>query len=243
MTKIDNFTREEFEKIVQNSSTFSEISIAAGYSKNSTATEQIKKKCEQWNISLEHLTGYKKSNKELTFEDIFIENSQVAQSSLRRYYLKGEYSPYVCSICGQPAEWNGKPLSLTLDHINGDNKDNRLENLRWVCPNCDRQLPTFCGKNIKHRYNAREKNFCVDCGKEIVAGSERCLECHHKTQYHCEHPSREELKDLIRNFSFVELGKRYGVSDNAIRKWCLKEGLPTKKSEIKVISDEDWLLI
>lgn len=58
-----------------------------------------------------------------------------------------------------------------------------------------------------------------------------------------ERPSREELKNLIRTVSFCELGRRYGVSDNTIRKWCAFEKLPFKKSEIKSYSDEEWNLI
>ena len=55
------------------------------------------------------------------------------------------------SICGQLPIWNSKELTLTLDYINRNNKDNRLSNLSWVCPNCDRQLDTFAGKNlVKH---------------------------------------------------------------------------------------------
>lgn len=115
--------------------------------------------------------------------------------------------------------------------------------MRWVCPNCDRQLPTFCSKNTKNRYNAREKNYCVDCGIEITPGSDRCLSCHHKTQYQCEHPTREELKKLIREKSFVEIGRMYGVSDNAIRRWCTKEKLPKSKKEIQGYSDKEWEVI
>ena len=64
--------------------------------------------------------------------------------------LTGGNALYKCSICGQEPFWNGKPLTLTLDHINGKNHDNELSNLRWVCPNCDRQLDTFGYKNVKN---------------------------------------------------------------------------------------------
>jgi hypothetical protein len=54
--------------------------------------------------------------------------------------------PYVCSECGQLPEWNGKPLVLQVDHINGDPTDNRPENLRFLCPNCHTQTDTFAGR-------------------------------------------------------------------------------------------------
>ena len=81
---------------------------------------------------------------------------------------------------------------------------------------------------------------CIDCGKIISKGSTRCIECSHKLTYKCEHPNREVLKELIRVKTFVEIGKLYGVSDNCVRKWCKKYELPSKKNEIKLISDQDW---
>lgn len=54
-------------------------------------------------------------------------------------------------------------------------------------------------------------------------------------------PSREELKGLLRLKSFVEIGKDYGVSDNAVRRWCKSYNLPTKMSDIKSINPNDWL--
>lgn len=54
-----------------------------------------------------------------------------------------------CSECGISGEWNGKELTLQLDHINGINNDNSLENLRILCPNCHSQTNTYAGKNKK----------------------------------------------------------------------------------------------
>jgi hypothetical protein len=67
------------------------------------------------------------------------------KSRLRRLGLLQD----VCAVCGMPPEWNGQPLVLRLDHQNGIRNDNRLENLRLVCPNCDSQLPTFAGRNSR----------------------------------------------------------------------------------------------
>lgn len=89
-----------------------------------------------------------------------------------------------------------------------------------------------------------EKYFCTDCGKEISSHAKRCDFCEKERRennfHQCHSISREELKDLIRNKTFVEIGKMYNVSDNAIKKWCDKFNLPRKKKEIKSYSDEEW---
>ena len=68
----------------------------------------------------------------------------------------------------------------------------------------------------------------------------RCKECNDSHQRVVNRPSREVLKQLIRTTPFTTLGKRYGVSDNAVRKWCKMYNLPFKSSEIKKISDFEW---
>ena len=92
----------------------------------------------------------------------------------------------------------------------------------------------------------KEKNFCIDCGIEISKGSVRCLKCNnkrYKVPLEDMLVTREELKNLIRTTSFIQIGKQFNVSDNAIRKWCDKFNLPRKKAEIKSYSDEEWELI
>ena len=86
----------------------------------------------------------------------------------------------------------------------------------------------------------KQKHYCVDCGVEIRTNAERCVDCAHKAQRKCERPTRDELKTLIRENSFVFIGKMYGVSDSAVKKWCKLYSLPAKKSEIKQFSNEDW---
>lgn len=61
-----------------------------------------------------------------------------------------------CSICGL-TDWLRKPISLVMDHINGVNNDHRLENLRFLCPNCNSQQDTFAGRNKRLRSQARRE--------------------------------------------------------------------------------------
>lgn len=77
----------------------------------------------------------------------------------------------ICSICGI-SEWQGQPAPLICDHINGDTKDNRVENFRLVCCNCDAQLPTYKSKN-RGKGRSYDKEYHRKRGR-VVDGS--CLE-------------------------------------------------------------------
>lgn len=85
--------------------------------------------------------------------------------------------------------------------------------------------------------------YCSFCGVEVSKGAKRCRKCADKHQQTVERPTRDKLKELIRTKPFTEIGKNYGVSDNAIRKWCKIYNLPSKKADIRKINDEEWLLI
>ena len=86
---------------------------------------------------------------------------------------------------------------------------------------------------------------CLDCGKPISYGAARCVRCaaidNHKDM--SKRPERDTLKSQIRNLPFTKIGEMYGVTDNAIRKWCDFYKLPRKKSEIKGYTDEEWTLL
>ena len=233
-TKLDNFTDEDFIAIIKDSTSMREAQKRFGYYGSGSNSKVIKNRCEELGITTEHFTGVAKNNIKRTEDNIFIKDSTANQTTLRTWYLKGNYTEYKCSICGQEPFWNGKELTLTLDHINGINNDDRLENLRWVCPNCDRQLDTFCSKNISHKkYNAREKNYCVDCGKEICYEATRCNECQGKKLRKIERPNKEQLYELLKNNSFVKVGQMYNVSDNTIRKWCIAYGMSNHSKDYK----------
>lgn len=241
-TIMDSISDEEFSNIVESSSSLREIASRCGYSNNSGASSNIvKRRIEKQGLDFQstHVPNIQRTD-----EEIFIEDSPVSQSVLRQHYKNGNYSEYKCAICGLKPVWSGQELVLTLDHINGKNHDDRLENLRWVCPNCDRQLDTFAGRNIKYQ---KSEKYCVDCGAPIIHSSTRCPVCAAKERGFQERrairPDRDTLKFLIRTQSFVQIGTQYGVSDNTIRKWCDAEGLPRKKKEIAQFSDKEWLMV
>lgn len=92
---------------------------------------------------------------------------------------------------------------------------------------------------MKTSSNNKGQRYCIDYKKEIVPNALRCRECFNKHRVVETPINKKELKSLIRIKSFVEIGKLYNVSDNAIRKWCIKCGLPSKRKNIRVFSDEE----
>lgn len=92
-------------------------------------------------------------------------------------------------------------------------------------------------RNVVYR---KEKQYCKYCGMEISYKANLCNKCYALSQRKVERPNRTELKSLIRKNPFTKIGEIYGVTDNAIRKWCKGYNLPSKVSEIKKISDKEW---
>lgn len=226
--------------LIENSTCMSELIQKLGYTTH-TGSNYITVKKYLEKLDLPQPTGYYTYytyRHILSDQEIFCNHSTASQSALRKRYKNKNISQYKCAICGLDPVWNNKPLVLTLDHINGHHHDNRLENLRWVCPNCDRQLDTYAGKNLKNvkkirSHPLKKKHICKDCGKEISNSATRCVECFHKFLRRAERPDKDTLQNLITTNSFVQIGEMYGVSDNAVRKWCKSYDLPYKYKDIK----------
>lgn len=234
---VDNYSEKELRDIIKSSCTMAEVIKKLGYKTvNGSNHITVKKRIEKYNISTSHFQYCPPEKR--TFENIFCINSTASQHVVRTWF-KRISDDSICEICGQQKTWNNKPLIMILDHKNQDTHDHRIINLRWICPNCWSQLPQFTGKNNANREHyksvvslKRRKKICPVCNfNEINVASKQCRECFLKERRK-KIPKKEELEKVIYQKSFVQIGKQYGVTDNAVRKWCKQYGLPYRYGEL-----------
>lgn len=169
--KIYKLSDEQFVELLKKSSTISEVLFKLGYTikGNSWGYSQVKRRMNDLNLDHSIFKGKSaviKTTKlnNVRKEDILKENCKHQRTVLRRYVIKNNLIPYKCAICGC-TEWQGKTLSLELDHINGINNDNRLENLRFLCPNCHSQTSTYGSRN--QQLNSSEYDISDELRKKV----------------------------------------------------------------------------
>jgi len=224
--------KEKVEWIIKNSTNKSEVLKKMNLKIFTGNYDTLNRYIKNNNIDISHFNRkIKNSNKnngiKIPSSEILVENSTyTSTNSLKQRLYKEGLKERKCELCGQEEEWKGKHMSLILDHINGIRDDNRLENLRIVCPNCNATLDTHCGKNSKYKKiieikikNIKMYYYCNDCGIQLSKKSNHCLDCYNKKQRKVERPPYEQLIKEINELGWSGTGRKYGVSDNSIRKW------------------------
>lgn len=257
------YTKDLLLPIVDSSNSYSNVIRCLGLKPSGGNYRQIKKWIRFYNIDVSHFTGSAWSRgktaktcdivnrisvaNRLTNDQVFCENSRVNSGCKILKRLLNDYQwEYKCNICGIN-DWLGKKLTLHVDHINGINNDNRIENLRILCPNCHQQTITWGAgnsskkkieynnkinakiKDINKQIQKKEPKKCIHCGNNVSKKSKlgRCKKCSDKIRRdECyrkvkNRPSYDVLKIDIENLNYCGTGRKYGVSDNAIRKWMI----------------------
>lgn len=155
-SKIWNMPHDELVELTKNSSTIGDILKVFGLENKGGNHHTIKRRLDEEQIDYSHIPlglnankGRKFDVKPIDFLELFRINSPHSRLTVKKYILKYNLLPYKCSCCGFEGRWQDKDLVLVLDHINGISNDHRLENLRFLCPNCNSQQETFAGKHNK----------------------------------------------------------------------------------------------
>jgi predicted small metal-binding protein len=226
------YTEEEARRAVAESRSWAETLRNLGMCHGGGSAAVLKKYVGIWRIPTDHFDPYashfgpKATARPLA--EVLVEGSSYSRRTLKQRLFREGYKPRYCELCGQGEEWQGRPMGLILDHINGVNNDNRLSNLRIVCPNCAATLDTHCGRANRFK---RERE-CLHCGKpfEPSRGDRRYCSpaCGHRAPgpvgpkpgiRQVDRPPYARLKREVGAMGYSAVGRRYGVSDNAVRKW------------------------
>ena len=213
-----NYSYDNLFKLVKESQSISEVARKLGMTAKGGNHDTIKRKIKEYGISTEHFLGQSWSrNKSFTKVSIddYLENKRsISSYKLKSKLIKSGLKENRCELCGL-TDWQGKEISLTLHHKDGNNCNNSLDNLQILCPNCHSQTDTFAGRNLR-------KNDCISDKSDKK--SDECF-TNSSPKFNLRKVSRPSTYEQFKiefgelNNNYCAMARKYNVTDNAIRKW------------------------
>lgn len=163
------------------------------------------------------LKGKKISSNRISVFD-YIEKDVVSASKLRKLLIRDGVKEKKCECCGLH-EWMSKPIPLELHHIDENRFNNKLENLKILCSNCHMQEHNYSNSKKKKKPNIIKEMKTCQCGSQINLRSTMCEKCWSIKNRKSERPPFNQLLNEVTEMGYSATGRKYGVSDNTIRKW------------------------
>lgn len=211
------YSKELLEPIVLKSNSYGDVCRLLNISTSTGAQSYVTNKIKEFGLDVAHFTGqnWRKGrnfpNERVDLSKLLVKGRKVGSHSLKKYLIIAGIKQAQCEICFIK-DWQREPVVLELDHIDSDHDNNELINLQIICPNCHAQV-------TRQRIQAKKIIKPVIVKKTKKQSNPNWRHLPKLTQRKVERPSLEVLIKETSAIGYVATGKKYGVSDNCIRKW------------------------